>query len=215
MIKKFLSMLIPPVFIYWTKPIRKLLPSHSSKLFDGNDAMFKKVLMNAEVYGEYGCGASTIWVAKNTTCQILSVDTSSDWIAHVESNISAEKSNHSLHHSDLGPLLDWGFPEGYEKCDNFEDYTNWIWSGAIKPDCVLIDGRFRVCSFLTCLVNADPGTSIIFDDYSMRKIYHIVENFVKPSEMCGRQALFIVPHLNDRDRYDIDLLMERFRYVRD
>ena len=32
-------------------------------------------------------------------------------------------------------------------------------------DCVLVDGRFRVCCFLTSLKNAEQGTRIIFDDY--------------------------------------------------
>ena len=103
---------------------------------------------------------------------------------------------------------------GYEKSYNFINYFNWIWTQDILPDTVLIDGRFRVCCFLTSIKYANENTKIIFDDYNNRPYYHVVEKFIKKEQTCGRQALFIVENKN----INIDLLnieINNFRYVMD
>ena len=71
--------------------------------------------------------------------------------------------------------------------------------------------------FLASLLNSNPGTKIIFDDYFDRPYYHVVEEFIQPIDKCGRQALFIVP----TEEFD-SLLIEKirqeifnFRYVLD
>ena len=53
-------------------------------LFDNDDMLFKKYTKKSYVFAEYGCGQSTYWVLKNTTTQILSVDTSIDWIKTIK-----------------------------------------------------------------------------------------------------------------------------------
>jgi hypothetical protein len=77
---------------------------------------------------------------------------------------------------------------------NFVRYTESLWVREEKPDVVLIDGRFRVCGFLTSLMYANAGTIIIFDDYVCRPHYHIVEEFLEPDHFCGRQCIFKVPN---------------------
>jgi hypothetical protein len=62
------------------------------------------------------------------------------------------------------------------------------------PDAVLIDGRFRVASFLYSLISARVGTILMFDDYLNREKYFIVENFVKLQEKHGRMGVFYVEH---------------------
>ena len=64
----------------------------------------------------------------------------------------------------------------------------------------MIDGRFRVACFLNSLLNADPNTIILFDDYINRPHYHIVEEFLKPTQSCGRQACFVVPKTLNKDK---------------
>jgi hypothetical protein len=145
------------------KLLRKLTPKFlrstflPDQLFEGNDSLFKATLKNATVYGEYGAGASTIWVAKNIQCNILSTDSSSKWLDEV-SRKSPIDAKLNLHYSNVGPIGKWGTPIGYEKAENFSDYTNWMWKQNVKPDVVLIDGRFRVCCFLKCLRVANEGT---------------------------------------------------------
>ena len=52
----------------------------NNTLFENNDILFKQYFLKSNVFAEYGCGQSTYWVLKNTTAQILSDDTSIDWI---------------------------------------------------------------------------------------------------------------------------------------
>ena len=190
--------------------------SHNLKtLFDGDDSLFKDVLKTSKIFGEYGCGSSTEWVLKNTTANILSVDSSRDWVDKISSGNATYNKRIKLKHIDLGEVENWGRPISYEKSYNFINYFNWIWNQDILPDTVLIDGRFRVCCFLTSLKYANENTKIIFDDYNNRPYYHVVEKFVKKEQTCGRQALFIVKNKND---INIDLLnieINNFHYVMD
>jgi hypothetical protein len=181
-------------------------------LFDGDDALFKEVVSRSSVYAEYGCGASTIWVADHTECSIYSVDSSELWITTTQKACKrAERLK--LHFVDVGPVGDWGRPRGYSKSENFNDYSDWIWSQPLTPDVVLIDGRFRVCCFLTSLLNAAEGTHLVFDDYAPRQHYHFVEKFIQPVASCGRQAFFIVPGKNALDTNSIKKAIEQFRFV--
>ena len=106
-------------------------------------------------------------------------------------------------------------PLNYERENFFNSYTDWIWQQKYKPTVVLIDGRFRVCCFLTTLINSNSGTKIIFDDYNDRDHYHYVEKYIKPTKKNNRQSLFIVP---GKDQLDIDKIkksINNFRYVFD
>ena len=190
--------------------------SHNLKtLFDGDDSLFKDVLKTSKIFGEYGCGSSTEWVLKNTNVNILSVDSSRDWVDKISSGNAAYNKRIKLKHIDLGEVENWGRPISYEKSYNFINYFNWIWNQDILPDTVLIDGRFRVCCFLTSLKYANENTKIIFDDYNNRPYYHVIEKFIKKEQTCGRQALFIV---ENKKNINIDLLnieINNFRYVMD
>ena len=117
--------------------------------------------------------------------------------------------------ADLGVVKAWGRPAGYDLEENFSVYTDWIWLHNEKPDVVLVDGRFRVCSFLTSLLQAESGTKIIFDDYVNRQHYHFVERFISPVAFFGRQALFIVPPKQLLKVDDLVDSINKFRYVFD
>lgn len=186
----------------------------SDILFQGEDLLFKDAIENCTVYGEYGCGQSSVWVANNTDCQLISVDTSAEWIENVQ-QLVGKRDRFSIFHIDLGPLASWGRPTSYVKMDFFDEYTDRIWQQKTKPDLVLIDGRFRVCCFLTCLKLADEGTVLIFDDYIPRAKYKIVEDFLKPIKTNSRQAKFIVPPKHELDLEKLDRMIDRFRCVFD
>lgn len=179
-------------------------------LFDGDDLLFKKEISTIDTYGEYGVGETTIWAYKNTQVNIISVDTSLVWIEKVKSNIQESK-RVDIGWIDLGELKRWGQPISYDKKEFIYDYVKFIWSKKTKPQLVLIDGRFRVCCFLYSLMQASPGTKIIFDDYAKRPHYHIVEDFIKPTEIYGRQGLFIVP--KNLDYKNIKKTVSKFLYV--
>ena len=48
---------------------------------------------------------------------------------------------------DLGEIGEWGNPLSYDKHQNIPKYIESIWTENIKPDLVLIDGRFRIACF--------------------------------------------------------------------
>ena len=188
------------------------LPTRETHLFEGDDVLFKELVTQVDYYGEYGVGQSTSWVVENTSATVYSVDTSEDWIEAVKSNLkSSTKLN--MEWVDLGAIGDWGYPRSYDKRDNFKNYIGSIWARNNKPELVLIDGRFRVCCFLYSLTHGDPGTKIIFDDYTNRPNYHVIEDFIKPIKTNGRQALFVVPEGLDYE--DIERVRQKFLYVMD
>tara|TARA_A100001011_G_C14274613_1_gene828583 strand:- start:422 stop:997 length:576 start_codon:yes stop_codon:yes gene_type:complete len=184
-------------------------------LFDGDESLFKKSLFLSRIYGEYGCGSSTSWVLSNCYAIVYSVDTSVKWVKDISLKNIQYKSKLNLKHIDLGDVGKWGRPINYSKRHKFINYTNWIWEQRKKPDTVLIDGRFRVCCFLTSLMLADEGTKIIFDDYINRPSYHIIENYVKREETFGRQCLFLVPKKDKLDIEKLEIDIKNFRYVMD
>ena len=162
-------------------------------LFDGDDALFKNLISEVKTYFEYGCGKSTEYMYKKSNASIFSVDTSKEWAAKTL-NLSKDSNRERLNVKwiDVGGVADWGYPISFEKKQNFVKYANWFWEFGLKPDLVVIDGRFRILCFLTSIKFASIGTQIIFDDYTNRPFYHVAEDFLKIKNTCGRQALFEV-----------------------
>ena len=116
---------------------------------------------------------------------------------------------------DLGEVGLFGRPKSYIKQNDFCKYTEYIWRQTDRPSLVLIDGRFRVCCFLTSLKFADEGTKIIFDDYTNRSHYHFVEKYVSCSIQCGRQCLFVVPSKDNIDMDELERDIVAFQNVMD
>jgi hypothetical protein len=213
MLRQSVKAVTPPIlWLGVSKLFKKEEPL--PELFDGDNALYKTLLQSSKVYGEYGCGASTKWVLQNTNANVLSVDTSKYWIESTKESLDElTLSRASIQHVDLGELGNWGRPVGYTVRNKFIHYTNSIWEGDNKPDTVLIDGRFRVCSFLTSLKFANQGTKILFDDYTERRHFHIVESFLPREDTCGRQCLFIIPKSSDIDYARLDNEIHNFRHV--
>lgn len=214
MLERILLNIMPPVVWKAVKPKPVVEPDDADVLFNGDDQMFKEIIVDAGTYAEYGCGASTIWVANNTSCAILGVDSSDVWLDNVRKSC-ADTSKLSLHHCNMGKVGDWGRPVSYDRWEHFADYTDWIWTQRASPDVILVDGRFRICCFLTSLMNAKKGARILFDDYMDRPPYHYIERFAKRSRTCGRQALFIAPGRERIDVAAVSKAIEQFRFVMD
>lgn len=201
---------IPPVIPELVRALSQ--PTQAGSLFRGHDQMFKARLKTSRCYGEYGCGASTIWVAKNCGTKIISVDTSRDWIEKVRTDV-ADASSPTLVHVDLGELGDWGRPVDYCRRSHIVDYLRAPFTGNDKPDTILIDGRFRVACFLQSILLADAGTVIFFDDYVSRRHFHIVEEYLPVHSTSGDQAQFVVSDSFNRAAVETEL--QHFMYVMD
>ena len=162
-------------------------------LFDGDDGLFKSLIKNIDTYFEYGCGKSTEYLYRYSNCDIYSVDTDQEWITRIQKLTNGKKDKRlNLDWVDVGNVGQWGYPVSYSKRNFFFNYANNFYKLDKKPDLVLIDGRFRVFCFLTTIKNAPIGTKIVFDDYTNRPLYHVVEEFSPVLDKCGRQALFEV-----------------------
>ena len=186
----------------------------NNRLFDGSDEMFKRHVADIKTYGEYGVGLSTKWILRETDAIAHSVDTDLGWVTLVQLECDNTK-RLNAQFCDVGPVQDWGWPTDYAKRNNFSTYTRAWWADGVRPDLVLVDGRFRVCCFLTSLKYAEPSTKIIFDDYFNRPQYHLVEEYLKPVEKCNRQALFIKPSDTDLDMAALDRAIDQFQFVRE
>jgi hypothetical protein len=196
------------------RKIRRAFNKRPGVLFEGSDRCFKEIVSRVRVYAEYGMGKSTVWVLQHTDAKILAVEGDPKWIEKVRDEAGAPD-RLDCTHVDLGRLLKYGRPADYSRRENFVEYTDAIWRREDKPEAVLIDGRFRVCCFLTSLKHAEAGTYIVFDDYTDRPHYDIVETFLAPRELCGRQAVFQVPERDTLDLPRISDYIDRFRYVMD
>ena len=181
-------------------------------LFDGDDEIFKKHVIESKFYFEYGVGKSTKWVLENTRSNIIAVDSDKKWIDRV-CNENSFKERIQTIWVDLGALTDWGRPVSYNMRDNFITYINAVWGFKKKADVILIDGRFRVACFLYSLLNAKKGSFIFFDDYNNRPWYHIVEEIVPLHSTCGRQAIFQIPEFYNKKL--AQSLFNNFIYVFD
>ena len=212
MIKKIIKLLIPPIIPYL---YLKIFSTKKNSLFDGDDFLFKKSIEGIKIYGEYGCGLSSKWMLKNTSSIVISVDSSKEWVEKVKTENKNHQSRLIIKHVDLGKVGNWGRPINYLKSSNFSEYTEYIWKRSEKPKMVLVDGRFRVCCFLTSLKFADPGTKIIFDDYVNRPHYHFVEKYVSRINECGRQCLFVVPSKSEIDMDSLNKDIDFFKFVMD
>ena len=88
-----------------------------------------------------------------------------------------------------------------------------MWTFKVKADVILIDGRFRVACFLFSLINAKEGSILILDDYVNRSHYHVVEEVLEVHKYCGRQAVFRVPRVFNKQL--AQELLNNFTYVFD
>lgn len=152
-------------------------------------SLWRDSLTHAESYLEFGSGGSTEYVAREHECSIRAVETSIKWATEVQSRL---ENRADVVHIDLGETGDWGRPLTYARRREFVSYCEAGFLDGYQPDTILIDGRFRVACFLTCLMRANPGTKIVFDDWYRQK-YHVVEEILLPAAKNRRQALFEIP----------------------
>jgi hypothetical protein len=170
-------------------------------------------LREASIYLEYGAGGSTVMAAEMGVKEIHSIDSDKGFLDAVQRKIAESRSGSKicLHHVDIGPTKDWGHPTDRTFANRWPKYCVAGWDLLLsqdrRPDLILIDGRFRVASFLASLLLSKPGTIILFDDYLNRPHYHIVEKHIKVSATAGRMAEFIVEYSFSPSQVVLDLML--------
>jgi hypothetical protein len=162
---------------------------------------------NRKSFLEYGSGRSTIQAAEKG---LVSFSVETDWgyflevIEKLEPYLLARQV--WIFYCDIGPVKAWGYPSSDVANPKFLRYSLFPWVQAgrmeINPELILIDGRFRVGSFLTSYQRAIPGTIILFNDYYSRPEYHIVERIEPPFSQFGDLAVFCVTESGKRELND-------------
>lgn len=155
---------------------------------------FENRLSTAKNYLEYGCGGSTFMASSYPLQSIISIDSDKDWVDRIDSMISPGDKQITINYCDIGEVKDWGIPINDTGFKNYWQYISSPWIHAknknINPDLILIDGRFRVACFLYSLTMASYDTVILFDDYTNRPAYSVVDKYLKPNAFYGRMAEF-------------------------
>ena len=172
--------------------------------------LFRQSVLGCESYAEWGSGDSTCYVNDNYNCSVQVAENDKKWAKKIG---KMTDENVKIFHIDLGEVGNWGRPVGFKKAGSFASYFLAPFSDGFSPDVILIDGRFRVACFMTALLHAKPGAVIIFDDYTRRPFYHVVEEVLRPVKIDERQARFIRP--NRVDETAIAEMLKKFEYVMD
>lgn len=176
-------------------------PHMSSDAIDYLTDKFK----NTNTFLEYGAGGSTVLAAKMGVNYCYSVESDRNFADAVREKIDIYKnSTIKFIVPDIGPVGDWGYPKDNSQCHKWHNYALYVWDIIHKnnrmPELILVDGRFRISCFLISLINATPGTPIIFDDYFSRSLrYGVVEELLLPEKIMGDSAIFRVPEKLDKE----------------
>lgn len=145
-------------------------------------------------YLEFGCGGTILAALEFSNIKkIQTVKSDHKWISKL---INYEKVLDSIlekrllvYHANIGKIKQWGFPDN-------KDYGMWLNYSvkifqriSLDIDFILIDGRFRIITFLSCLFYM-KNIIIAFHDYENRKEYHICEQFGKKIYSVDSLSLF-------------------------
>jgi predicted O-linked N-acetylglucosamine transferase (SPINDLY family) len=162
-------------------------------------ALLSSHLARSKIFLEYGSGGSSVMAANTAVRHIYSVDSDLLFLRGVEARIERSGATPGKYvpiYVDIGPTGAWGVPQDRGYAAQWPRYISEPWTVMRQrqhtPDLILVDGRFRVASFLASALQAPAGCVILFDDYFDRPQYHIVEEYLKPTRSAGRMAEFVV-----------------------
>lgn len=145
---------------------------------------------------EFGCGGSTLALARNGAERIDSVESDRAWVERLKtvpemgSLIAAGRVG--LHYADIGPVGAWGTPTDASGIRRWPAYALDIWQSpeSRRVSLVLVDGRFRVaCALGACLLGGED-CRIAFHDFADRPNYHVVLDFLTPVAEAETLSIF-------------------------
>lgn len=163
---------------------------------DDEAAYVRQAYAAATTILEYGSGGSTLMGSALAGKTILSVESDLDWAIDLQGQIDRARlpSPAQIYFVDIGATGKWGRPKDDRSWRTYHLYPNGIWDEPFfrHPDLVLIDGRFRAACFAVVCMRITRPVTILFDDYSRRSSYHVVERVSRPVRRIGRMARFEV-----------------------
>jgi hypothetical protein len=167
---------------------------------DGGE-FYARALRGARTYLEYGSGGSTV-LAAGIVDRLVSVESDHIFARAVRAKVEGSRANTTMLMPDIGFTRHLGIPFFAKprswRVRRWKTYPKAPWAAFpdLKPDLVLIDGRFRVACALETLLHVDHEVPILIDDYVGRD-YRAVEQFADLVGMHGRMAHFRRKHSID------------------
>jgi hypothetical protein len=137
-------------------------------------------------YLEFGAGESTILASQSNTIKTINcVETCKIWADNIRKKI---KKSAKIDYVDVNSnCTGYGRPIDDKKKHNWPIYQEY--SHNKEYDLCLIDGRFRVASFLNSYLNAKPNCCLLIHDYQ-RKNYKEIEKAVEIHKMVDTFGVF-------------------------
>jgi hypothetical protein len=175
----------------------------------------------ARVILEYGSGGSTVHASRMMDKLIFSVESDPVWAMDLQQRIDKASlpSPALIYPVNIGPTGLWGRPFNDSHWQKFHCYPAAIWAEPWfrHPDVILIDGRLRAACFALAFLRITRPVTVLFDDYTGRPSYHVVEQLAAPVRVTGRMAEFrIVPGRRENWMHNLLLdLCTRMSYVGD
>jgi protein O-GlcNAc transferase len=160
--------------------------------------LFLRYLKNATHYFEFGGGGSTVWATQQENIQtIQTVETDRAFAVELQKQCPRAQ----VTWIDVGETGEWGFPVNKEKRDNWPLYYGAIKKSKVKPDLILVDGRFRVaCAIMALYFNA----FVLVHDFT-REHYRPILDYYDIVEHADTLAVL-------RRKNYIELAVEPFRF---
>jgi hypothetical protein len=159
----------------------------------------ERIFSNSRRLLEFGSGASTKFALTKSQLEIVSVETSLNYIRLMEAEIQSSglsTTNLQFLFIDIGPVKEWGRPTDKSSMEKWPKYSSvpyeFIDSLGFVPDLVSIHGRFRIATFCQVFLQM-PGVKVIFHDYYARSKYSAVTKFIDPVDGVGNLAIFEIP----------------------
>ena len=136
-------------------------------------------------YLEYGAGGSTFLFLENSgpKSKMYAIESDSKWITFLKRWRVIRRNMHErrleFKYVDIGEVGSFGTPINMKRKDDWNNYSNSdaLWKDN-SFDTVLIDGRFRVACAANVALNCNNECKILIHDYTFRKEYHVVEEFL-------------------------------------
>lgn len=158
------------------------------------EALVRETYASAKCVLEYGSGGSTFLALHSGVEFVMSVESDKAWAGKIAKSLGRvhDKARYRVHHADIGPTGEWGFPTDASGYSRYPLYALGVFDQPWfrQPDVVLIDGRFRTACFLATMLRTKAPVTVLFDDYHDRPHYHWIEEFAAPVARAGRMARF-------------------------
>ncbi|MGI9254754.1 MAG: hypothetical protein ACR2J8_13505, partial [Thermomicrobiales bacterium] len=174
-------------------------------------ALFDSAAREARCIIEFGSGAGAVRLAEMGRSRVISIGGAREWaeavrqLPAVAEVIAAGRM--AVHHVDIGPADDQGFPRDGSRREYWPDYWREPWRH-VEPedvDLVIVDGRFRVACALQALLAGGDRLTLLFRDAWTRPHYQAILRHVACMAETDRSGFFVRSATFDREAAERDL----------